>query len=40
VGRAGRLGGGKVLQAPSTGDVVKITPLSTRSDYAGAARVA
>lgn len=34
------LGGGKFLEAPSTGDVVKITPLSTRSDYAGAARVA
>jgi cell wall-associated NlpC family hydrolase len=33
------VGGGKFLQAPQTGDVVKISELSTRSDFAGANRI-
>lgn len=33
------LGGGKYLHAPQTGDVVKISNLSDRSDYAGANRI-
>ncbi|MFC0037877.1 NlpC/P60 family protein [Actinomadura rayongensis] len=33
------LGGGKFLHAPSTGDVVKISDLSDRSDFAGANRI-
>ncbi|WP_067803392.1 NlpC/P60 family protein [Actinomadura formosensis] len=33
------LGGGKFLHAPQTGDVVKISNLSDRSDYAGANRI-
>jgi len=32
------IGGGQFIQAPHTGDVVKITVLSTRGDYAGAVR--
>jgi cell wall-associated NlpC family hydrolase len=31
------LGGGMMIQAPHTGDVVKISPVY-RDDYAGAAR--
>ncbi|WUH97460.1 NlpC/P60 family protein [Spirillospora sp. NBC_00431] len=33
------LDGGKYLHAPQTGDVVKISKLSDRSDYAGANRI-
>lgn len=33
------LSGGKYLHAPQTGDVVKISRLSDRSDYAGANRI-
>jgi cell wall-associated NlpC family hydrolase len=33
------LSDGKFLQAPQTGDVVKISRLSERSDYAGATRI-
>ncbi|MCP9966984.1 NlpC/P60 family protein [Actinomadura madurae] len=33
------LGGGKYLHAPQTGDVVKISNMSDRSDYAGANRI-
>lgn len=33
------LSGGKYLHAPQTGDVVKISKLSDRSDYAGANRI-
>ena len=33
------VGDGKFLQAPQTGDVVKISKLSTRSDFAGANRI-
>ncbi|ROO82840.1 cell wall-associated NlpC family hydrolase [Actinocorallia herbida] len=33
------IGEGKFVQAPSTGDVVKITPLADRSDFNGAVRV-
>ncbi|MDL4772227.1 C40 family peptidase [Actinomadura xylanilytica] len=33
------LGGGKYLHAPQTGDVVKISNLSDRSDFAGANRI-
>ncbi|MEU8122783.1 NlpC/P60 family protein [Spirillospora sp. NPDC049024] len=33
------LGDGKYLHAPQTGDVVKISKLSERSDYAGANRI-
>ncbi|MFD0685031.1 C40 family peptidase [Actinomadura fibrosa] len=33
------LGGGKFLHAPQTGDVVKISNLSDRSDFAGANRI-
>ncbi|MBO2446853.1 C40 family peptidase [Actinomadura barringtoniae] len=33
------VGGGLFLHAPSTGDVVKISKLSDRSDYAGANRI-
>jgi cell wall-associated NlpC family hydrolase len=32
------IGGGQFIQAPHTGDVVKISVLSTRGDYAGAVR--
>jgi cell wall-associated NlpC family hydrolase/prophage tail gpP-like protein len=32
------LGGGNFIQAPSSGDVVKITSLGSRSDYSGAVR--
>ncbi len=32
------IGGGQFIQAPHTGDVVKLTVLSTRGDYAGAVR--
>lgn len=34
------IGGGKFLQAPRTGDVVKISPLSARNDIAGFRRYA
>lgn len=33
------IGGGDIIQAPQTGDVVKITPLSYMSSYMGARRV-
>lgn len=32
------IGGGKYIQAPKTGDVVKVSSLSDRSDYVGARR--
>lgn len=32
------VGGGEFIQAPHSGDVVKITPLSTRGDFCGAVR--
>ena len=33
------VGNGKFIQAPSTGDVVKISDLSSRGDYVGARRI-
>ena len=33
------VGNGQFIQAPSTGDVVKISNLSSRSDYVGARRI-
>lgn len=33
------IGNGYFIHAPKTGDFVKITPLSSRSDYAGARRI-
>lgn len=33
------IGGGNFIHSPRSGDVVKITPLSSRSDYAGARRI-
>lgn len=33
------IGGNKFVHAPQTGDYVKISPMSSRSDYAGARRV-
>ena len=33
------IGGGKFIQAPATGQNVKITDLNSRSDYAGARRI-
>ncbi|GAB2812839.1 hypothetical protein GCM10022221_08130 [Actinocorallia aurea] len=33
------IGAGKFVQAPSSGDVVKITPLADRSDFNGAVRI-
>ncbi|MEU8309845.1 NlpC/P60 family protein [Actinomadura sp. NPDC048955] len=33
------IGDGKFVHAPQTGDYVKISPMSSRSDYAGARRV-
>jgi len=33
------IGDGKFIQAPKTGDVVKISQLNSRSDYAGARRI-
>ncbi len=33
------IGGGNFVHAPHSGDVVKITPLSSRSGYAGARRI-
>ena len=33
------IGGGMIIHAPTTGDVVKIVPLSYLSDYSGATRV-
>jgi cell wall-associated NlpC family hydrolase len=32
------IGGGNYVHAPSTGDVVKVSPVSDRSDYVGAVR--
>ncbi len=32
------MGSGMIIQAPQTGDVVKITPLAAMSDYSGAGR--
>ena len=32
------IGGGRYIHAPRTGDVVKISGLSERSDYRGAVR--
>ena len=32
------VGDGKYIQAPRTGDVVKVSSLSNRSDYVGACR--
>lgn len=32
------IGGGQMVHAPQTGDVVKISPISIRSDYVGAVR--
>jgi peptidoglycan DL-endopeptidase CwlO len=32
------IGGGQMVHSPSTGDVVKVTPLSERSDFVGAVR--
>lgn len=32
------VGGGNIIQAPQTGDVVKVTPLSAMPSYAGAVR--
>ena len=34
------IGNGQYIQAPKTGDVVKISNLSGRSDYVGARRIA
>lgn len=34
------VGNGQYIQAPKTGDVVKISNLSGRSDYVGARRIA
>ena len=33
------IGQGLIIHAPTTGDVVKIVPLSSMSDYSGATRV-
>ena len=33
------VGNGEFIQAPSSGDVVKISPLASRSDYVGARRI-
>ncbi len=32
------IGGGQYIHAPQTGDVVKISSMSTRDDYQGAVR--
>jgi cell wall-associated NlpC family hydrolase len=32
------IGGGQYVHAPQTGDVVKISSMSDRSDYVGAVR--
>jgi peptidoglycan DL-endopeptidase CwlO len=32
------IGGGQYVHAPQTGDVVKVSPMSSRSDYVGAVR--
>ena len=33
------IGGGRFVEAPHSGDVVKIVALSARSDYIGAVRI-
>ena len=33
------IGGGKFVEAPHSGDVVKISNLGSRSDYIGAVRI-
>lgn len=39
-GHAGiHVGDGIFIQAPRTGDVVKLTPLASRSDFSGACRI-